>query len=181
MITTNQRPDASEYIPYYERYIGLVPDGAIVDILARQFEEYGSFYRGIGDAQAGHRYAPGKWSIKQVMGHVIDTERIFNYRALSVSRGEKQTLPGFEQDDYVAAANFDDRRLGDLVDELAQVRAASITLFQHMTDEMLSRRGSAWRGEITARACGFLIAGHERYHVKQLRERYLSQSPATAA
>lgn len=169
----NPRPDPSEYAPHFERYISLVPDGGIADILTRQFDEYLPFYRGIGEAQSSHRYAPGKWSIKQVIGHVIDTERVFNYRGLAVSRGERQTLPGFEQDDYVTGANFDDRSLGDLIDELAAVRAATIPLFGRMSDELLARRGKAWQAEITALACGFVIAGHERYHVKHLREHYL--------
>jgi len=169
----HSRPDPSDYAIYHERYVSLVPDGAIADTLARQFDEYLPFYRGISDAQAAHRYAPGKWSIKQVIGHVADTERIFGYRGLAVSRGERQTLLAFEQDEYVAGANFDDRSLHDLLDELASVRAATITLFASMSDELLARRGKAWQAEITPLACAFVIAGHERYHVQHLRERYL--------
>jgi hypothetical protein len=175
-IMSTQRPDPSEYMSYFGRYIDLVPTGPLVELLAQQFDEYLSFYRGISDAQGTYRYAPDKWSIKQVLGHMVDTERIFNYRALCVSRGEQQSLPGFEQDDYVAGANFEDRRVSDLVDELASVRAATVWLFKGLSDEALSRRGIANKGEITARACGYIIAGHERYHVKHLQERYLATS-----
>jgi hypothetical protein len=167
------RPDRSEYTAYAERYISLVPDGAIGETLARQFEEYLPLYRGISEEKAAHRYAPGKWSLKQVLGHVIDTERILCFRGLAASRGEKNPIPGFEQDDYVAAANFDARSVKDLVDELVMVRASSVLLFTHMTDEMLLRRAIANGKEISGRAAGYFIAGHERYHITHMKEHYL--------
>ncbi len=167
------RPDPSEYTSYAERYISLVPDGAIGETLARQFEEYLPIYRGISEEKGAHRYAPGKWSLKQVLGHVVDTERILGFRGLAASRGEKNPIPGFEQDDYVAAANFDDRTVSDLIDEFTAVRAASVRLFTHMTDEMLLRRAIANYKEISARAAGYFIAGHERYHIKHMKEHYL--------
>lgn len=158
---------------YAERYISLVPEGAIGEILARQFEEYLPIYRGISEEKGAYRYAPGKWSLKQVLGHVIDTERIIGFRGLAASRGEKNPIPGFEQDDYVAGANFDDRTMSDLIDEFAAVRAASVRLYAHMTDEMLLRRAIANKNEISARAAGYFIAGHERYHIKHMQEHYL--------
>lgn len=167
------RPDPSEYTAYAERYISLVPDGAIGETLARQFDEYLPLYRAIGEDKGAYRYAPGKWSLKQVLGHVIDTERILGFRGLAASRGEKNPIPGFEQDDYVAAVNFDDRKVSDLIDEFAAVRAASVTLFTHMTDEMLMRRAIANGREISARAAGYFIAGHERYHINHMKEHYL--------
>ena len=167
------RPDPSEYTTYAERYISLVPDGAIAETLAHQFEEYLPLYRGISEEKGAYRYAPDKWSLKQVLGHVIDTEKIIGYRGLAASRGDKNPIPGFEQDDYVNAANFDDRSVSDLIEELATVRAASVRLFTHMTDEMLLRRAIANNAEISARAAGFMIAGHERYHIKHLKEHYL--------
>jgi hypothetical protein len=169
----NQRPDPSEYAPYFGRYISLVPDGAIVDILRRQTDEYAALYRGISEEKAAHRYAPDKWSIKQVLGHLSDSERMFAFRGLAASRNEPKMLPGFEQDDYVAAADFDHRSWHDLIDEFASVRAASIALFSGMSDEMLTRVGHANNADVSARACGFMIAGHERHHIKQLKERYL--------
>jgi hypothetical protein len=167
------RPDPSEYVAYAERYISLVPEGAIGETLARQFEEYLPIYRGISEEKGAYRYAPGKWSLKQVLGHVIDTERILGFRGLAASRGEKNPIPGFEQDDYVAGANFDDRTMSDLIDEFAAVRAASVRLYAPMTDEMLLRRAIANNNEISARAAGYFIAGHERYHIKHMKEHYL--------
>lgn len=169
----NQRPDPSEYAPYFGRYISLVPDGAIVEILQHQTDEYAAIYRVISETKAAHRYAPDKWSIKQVLGHLCDAERMFAFRGLAASRAEKKMLPGFEQDDYVAAGSFDDRSWTDLVDEFASVRAASIALYRGMSDEMLTRRGHANNAEVSARACGFMIAGHERHHMNLLKERYL--------
>jgi hypothetical protein len=172
-MASTTRPDPSEYTAYAERYISLVPDGVIGETLARQFEEYLPLYRGISEEKGAYRYAPGKWSLKQVLGHVIDTERILGFRGLAASRGEKKPIPGFEQDDYVAAVNFDERSVSDLVDEFVMVRAATVLLFKRMSDEMLMRRAIANNVEISARAAGYFIAGHERYHIKQMKEHYL--------
>jgi hypothetical protein len=172
-MASSTRPDPSEHSTYAERYISLVPDGAIGETLARQFEEYLPLYRGISEEKGAYRYAPGKWSLKQVLGHVIDTERIFGYRGLAASRGDRNPIPGFEQDDYVAAADFDARGVSDLIDEFVMVRAATVLLFRHMSDEMLVRRAIANNNEISARAAGFMIAGHERYHIAHMKEHYL--------
>jgi hypothetical protein len=173
MASSTTRPDPSEHSTYILRYVSLVPDGPIGETLARQFEEYLPIYRGISEEKGAYRYAPGKWTVKQVLGHMIDTERIIGYRGLLAGRGDKNPIPGFEQDDYVAAANFDDRSVSDLIDEFASVRAASVQLFTHMTDEMLLRRAIANKNEISARAAAFMIAGHERYHVAHMKEHYL--------
>jgi hypothetical protein len=172
-MASSTRPDPSEHSTYAERYISLVPDGAIGETLARQFEEYLPLYRGISEEKGAYRYAPGKWSLKQVLGHVIDTERIFGYRGLAASRGDRTPIPGFEQDDYVAAADFDARGVSDLIDELVMVRAATVLLFKNMSDEMLVRRAIANNNEISARAAGFMIAGHERYHIAHMKQHYL--------
>ena len=169
----NQRPDPSEYAGYFGRYIALVPDGAIVEILKHQRDDHAAFYGGISEDKAAHRYAPDKWSIKQVLGHLIDAERVFSFRGLAASRSERKPLPGFEQDDYVVAGAFDDRSWRGLVDEFASVRASTIALYSGMSDEMLTRLGNANNADVSARACGFMIAGHELYHVKLLKERYL--------
>ncbi len=168
----SHRPQPTEYAPYYDNYIRLVPDAPIAATLVRQFGETESFYRRISERQAGERYAPGKWTIKQVIGHMMDTERVFAYRALAISRRHGDELPSFEQDDYVAAANFDQRSWRDLVDEFASVRAASVGLFERLPDDALDRRGIAAGNEITVRACGFICAGHELYHVVSLKDRY---------
>jgi hypothetical protein len=171
----SDRPATSEYMPYYGRYISLVADGQIVDILERQIAGTLPFLQDLTEEQAALRYAPGKWSIKQVLGHVSDTERVFGFRALAFSRAERKHLPGFEQDDYVKAVDFDARSWRALIDEFAVVRAASIALFRGMTPEMLLRRGVASDAEVSVRACGYSIAGHELYHMRAIQRQYLGQ------
>jgi hypothetical protein len=167
------RPAPDEYVPYFGGYIGEVPPGDVLEILERQMVETQDLLRSLPASRAMHRYAPGKWSIKEVVGHLSDTERIFTYRALCFSRGERAPLPGFAEDEYVAAAGFDTRSLADLARELETVRAATLTLFRGLSDELLLRRGTANAKPYTVRAIAFIIAGHERHHVRVLRERYL--------
>jgi uncharacterized damage-inducible protein DinB len=167
------RPAPDEYAPYFGGYIDEVPPGDVLEILDRQMAETQALLRSLPESRALHRYAPGKWSIKEVVGHVSDAERIFTYRALCFSRNERAPLPGFEEDEYVAAAGFDTRSLADLARELESVRAATLTLFRGLSDELLLRRGTANAKPYTVRAIAFIIAGHERHHVRVLRERYL--------
>ncbi len=171
----SDKPAPTEHAQYYGKYIGLVPDGAILDILERQFARTLPFYRGISEDQSTLRYAPGKWSIKQVLGHVTDTERVFGFRAFAFSRSEPKPLPSFEQDDYVKAIDFDARPWTALVDDLAAVRAATISLFRGITPEMLLRKGTASGAEVTVRALGYMIAGHEEYHARAIQRDYLRQ------
>src|SRR5215212_11017531 len=171
--TAPARPEANEYAPYYERYISLVPDADLVETLERQGAETLALLRGLSEEQGGHRYEPGKWSVKQLVGHVNDGERVFSYRALAISRGDTQPLPGMEQDEYMAGVDFDARTLAGLADEFASVRAATLHLLRHLSPEAWARRGTASDNEITARALAYIIAGHEAHHVRILRERYL--------
>ena len=127
------RPESDEHDPYYRKYIDRVPDGDIAATLASQIENTLSFLRTESEENAGRAYAEGKWTIKQVLGHLIDTERIFAYRALCIGRNDKTWLPGFEQDDYVANANFNARTLESFIEELASVRRATVNLFKHFT------------------------------------------------
>jgi DinB superfamily len=172
----SKSPDASEYAPYYAKYVALVPEGDIAETLARQIDETLVVYRDISDDQAKFRYEPGKWSVKAMLGHVSDSERVFQYRALSIARGERQSLPGFDQDDYAREAGSDERPWSGLVEELKAVRAASVALFRSLADEALDRRGIANNVEVSVRALGYIIAGHERHHLNILRERYLGAS-----
>jgi hypothetical protein len=167
------RPTPDEYAPYFGGYVGEVPPGDVLAILERQMVETQELLRGLPASRATHRYAPGKWSIKEVVGHLSDTERIFTYRALCFCRSDRAPLPGFEEDDYVAAAGFDARPLADLARELETVRGATLSLFRGLSDEALLRRGTANGREFTVRAIAYIIAGHERHHVRVLRERYL--------
>jgi DinB family protein len=171
-ITT--RPESSEYPPYAEGYNSRVPSGDIVGTLSRQLEETLALIKSIPDARKDWRYAEGKWSVKELLGHVIDGERIFAYRALRFGRGDSTPLSGFEQDDYVRGGGFSERSLSDLAEEYEHVRRSTISLFANFDAEAWSRRGSANDSEVSVRALAFIIAGHERHHVEILRTRYLS-------
>jgi uncharacterized damage-inducible protein DinB len=168
------RPGTNEYAAYYETYVGLVPDGDIAETLARQIDESLATYRSISEEQARFRYAADKWSIKQLLGHICDAERVFAYRAIAFARGEAQPLPGFEQDGYVAAAESDTRTWRSLIDELKTVRAATVSLFRSLSDHALERRGNASGKDVSVRALGFIIAGHERHHLSVLKAKYLA-------
>jgi uncharacterized damage-inducible protein DinB len=166
------RPAADEYDPYYAKYISLVPDGDLVKILSAQIEETSNLLKAVAESKAGYRYAPGKWSIKEVVGHLSDAERIFSYRALRFGRGDTTPLPGFEQDDYVKGTNFDARLLTDLVNEFRAIRQATITLLKSFDEETLRRRGVASDKPISVQALAYCITGHELHHVGILRTRY---------
>lgn len=168
------KPDASECAPYYRRYTDQAPEGDVVALLEAQIAERARLLAHLSDEKALYRYAPGKWSIKEVVGHLADAERVFAYRALRFARADATALPGFEQDDYVRAANFDRRPLGDLLAELEFIRRASLSLFRGMTDDDLLRRGTASDNPFVVRAIPFIIAGHEIHHTRVLRERYLA-------
>jgi hypothetical protein len=159
-------------LPYYDRYVTLVPDGNLVDILVEQQRDTMRLLRGIDDARALHAYAPGKWTIKEVVGHLSDAERVFSYRALRFSRGDGQPVAGFDENAYAPAGRFNERPIGDLADEFQSIRAATVHLFRYLSEDELTRRGVANGNPISVRALGFVIAGHERHHAKLLRDRY---------
>ncbi len=167
------RPQSDEYIPYYGKYIALVPEGDLVETLRTQIGETLSLLRTIPEERASHRYAPGKWSIKEVIGHMSDVERIMTYRALRIARGDTTPLPGFDENAYVPAANFEARTLASLANELEAVRRAAVAFFETLDADAAARRGSANGNPISARALAYIIAGHELHHVAILRERYL--------
>ena len=168
-----ERPAASEHAPFYGGYVEQVPDGSIAPTLEAQRGEMASLLRGIREERALHRYEPGKWSVKEVVGHMIDAERVFAVRALAFSRADRQPLFGMEQDEWVAAAGFDRQPFADLTDELDSVRRATQTLVRGLDDEQWLRRGTASGCEFTVRATFWIIAGHAHHHLKVLRERYL--------
>ncbi len=166
-------PEPTEYQPYYNRYISLVPARDLAHTLEAQLGESLGVLKAIGEQKSLHRYAPGKWSIKEVLGHLIDAERIFTYRALRFARNDQTPLPGFDQDPYVTAANFDARPWDDLVSEFEHVRRSSILFFRALTPEEMMRSGTASQNPITVRALGYIVAGHELHHMAVLRDRYL--------
>jgi uncharacterized damage-inducible protein DinB len=170
---TQKRPEKGDYAEHFEKYIALVPSGDFLEILRGQRQELTKQLSPLSEQQADFRYAPGKWSIKEVLGHVNDTERIFAYRLLRIGRGDQTPLPGFEQDDYIQTGNFSGRTLKDLLDEFSAIREATIALVRSMDNAAWLRRGVASQKEITATALAFVIAGHVRHHQKLLEERYL--------
>jgi hypothetical protein len=172
MPTALSRPASDEYLAYYERYIALVPDGNLVDILAEQQRETLRMLRKVNDERGLFAYAPGKWTVKEVIGHLSDAERVFSYRALRFARADGQPVAGFDENAYVPAGRFNERPLASLIDEFEAIRAATVHLFRYMTEEEMARRGIANSNPISVRALGFVIAGHERHHAKLLSERY---------
>jgi uncharacterized damage-inducible protein DinB len=169
---TIPRPDASEYAPFYETYVSKVPKGDLMKALEDQRRETQQLLAGVPEAKALHRYAPGKWSIKEVIGHLADSERVFAYRALRFARADDKPLHGFDEKAWVPVGRFDARSLADLAAELDAVRRATIALLQGLDAEALTRRGTANNNTVSVRALGWIIAGHERHHVAILRERY---------
>jgi hypothetical protein len=167
------RPQIGEYGSDYQRYIDLATEDDIVAALDAQSHETATLLGGISEQQAAHRYEPGKWSVKQLVGHVTDGERIFAYRALRIGRGDTTPLPGFEQEPYVANAASDDRSISDLAEELAAVRRANVMMLRALPSEAWSRVGTASDSPISVRALAFIMLGHERHHLRILRERYL--------
>ena len=166
------RPDASEYAPYYHQYIARVPEGPITEILERQIGSTAAFLRGLSEEQASSRPAPDKWSVKQVVGHLCDSERVFAYRALCFARGDQNALPSFEQDDYVREAGSDERSLAELVAELELLRRSSLALFRSFKPETLQRRGIASSKPVSVRGLMYITAGHEIHHYELLKQRF---------
>ena len=167
------RPADHEYAPFYAGYIARVPDGDIVTLLERQMEATAAFVAGLSEAQADHRYAPGKWSIKEVIGHLADGERVFAYRALRFARGDQTPLAPFDENAWVPQSGCDRRSLEDLAEEFRAVRMATILLARSLTSETAIRTGTASGKTISVRALIYTIAGHELHHLAILRERYL--------
>jgi uncharacterized damage-inducible protein DinB len=171
--TTPARPDTNEYAPYYQKYVSLVPAGDIIETLQSQSTDTLSLLRSVSEERASSRYEPGKWSVKEVVGHIIDSERIFSYRALRFARDDRTPLPGYEQDDYARTGNFDARTLADLATDFESARASTIALLRSFDGDAWQRRGAANDNEVSVRALAHIIAGHELHHVGILRERYL--------
>lgn len=168
-----RRPLESEYDPYYAPYLAAVPDGDVIGVLVRQCGLTVDFIESIAPDKATFRYAPDKWSVSEVLGHVVDTERVFSYRALRIARGDKTPLAGMDQNDFIAGTDFNARGLTSLSREFQFLRSANIELFESFTDEMLDRRGIASGLEFSARALMYLTAGHAIHHIRVLKERYL--------
>ena len=166
------RPNANDYAPYYENYIQLIKEDNIIKVLQEQNKETQDVLNSFSGHRGNYRYADGKWTVKEVVGHLLDTERIFAYRALCIARGEKKSLIGFDQNDYVIEGNFNKRELFDLNYEFRLLRESNLLLFRTFSEGMLQKRGFANESSVTVLAILFIIAGHEKHHIKILQERY---------
>jgi uncharacterized damage-inducible protein DinB len=171
------RPEPGEYAAFYETYISKVPGGDVLSQLESQRVQTAQLFAASTERDGNFRYAQGKWSIKEVVGHLSDSERIFSYRALRIARGDQTALPGFEQDDYVKNGNFAEQSLADLVQEYGLVRVSTLALLRSLNAEAWGRRGTASNNPITTRALAFIIAGHELHHREILKERYFPAIP----
>jgi hypothetical protein len=170
------RPEPGENAPYYDRYISLVGGADILGTLDAQRRETMILLCGRDENDGDYRYAPDKWSVKEVLGHVCDTERIFAYRALRIARGDQTPLAGFEQDDYVKNGPFAALPLTEMIEDYIAVRRATITLFRNLDEAAWSRRGVASENIVSVRALAYMIAGHELHHRKILQEKYFCAS-----
>lgn len=173
-IWENQYPESTEYAHFYRSYIQEVPPTNIIDLLNSQMHEFYTFINSIPGDKLFSVYEEGKWSIKEVIGHIIDTERVFAYRALRISRGDTTELPGFDQDEYVSESNFDQRTLANLANEYLAVRIATVHLFQNMSAEMVTMYGKASNTNVSVRAIAYIIAGHQQHHFDILKSKYLN-------
>lgn len=165
-------PEPSEYEPYYGRYIKNVSEDDIVAALEAQARETAALLARIDEEKGSFRYGPDKWSVKEVVGHVADAERVFAYRALAIARGDKASLPGFDEQEYMQHANFGERPMRSVADEYATTRAATVATFRGFSDEAWRRSGTANNAGISVRALASIALGHERHHLNVLRERY---------
>ena len=170
-----QRPEPGEHAALYSRYIALVPEGDIRMILRAQLPDTLALLRPLSEEQAGYRYADDKWSVRQVVGHLIDTERIFVYRAVRIARGDQTPLPGYNDNVYVEMGAFDERPLANLLAELEAARASSAAFFQNLPEAAWSRSGTANDYPVSVRALAYITAGHELHHREILQDRYMAQ------
>lgn len=172
-IIRTTRPETIEYAPYYGGYIARVHNGDVVEALSTQHDTTLALLRGLSESQSGSRYAEGKWSVREVVGHMMDAERVFSYRALRFARGDETALASFDENAYVANAKFDLRTLGSLCDEFEGVRRATVLLFSSFDSEEWLRRGVASNNVMSVRGLAWVTAGHELHHLEILRSRYL--------
>jgi hypothetical protein len=172
-----KRPEPTEYADFYANYISKVPGSDVLRVLESQRLQMLQLFAGRSERDGSFRYAPGKWTVKEVLGHITDTERIFTYRALRIARDDQTPLPGFEQDEFVRNGGFGERTLADLAEEFGMVRNASVALFRSFQKEAWPRRGVASEKEVTVRAMAFITAGHQIHHRLILEERYFPAIP----
>jgi len=168
-----QRPASDEFASFYAGYVAEVADGDVLVTLTAQGSRIAAMVRAVPEARGGYRYAEGKWSIKDVVLHLGDAERVFSYRLMRFARGDATNLPGFDEGPYVQNGGADARTLADLADDFAAVRRATLALITPLDDAAMSRRGTANNHPVSARALAWIMAGHAEHHARILKERYL--------
>ncbi|SET56735.1 DinB family protein [Paenibacillus sp. NFR01] len=172
----SNRPESNEYQPSQEKYISLVPaEGELVDLLREQTAKIYAWAAGLSESEAEHRYAPGKWSIKGVLGHLTDNERIMSYRLLAIARGEQANMPCYDEEDYAANAEFDRLSIVETLRQYKAARESTLALLDSLPESAWTRMGTVCGGPMSVRAKACLIIGHERHHIHVLRERYSSK------
>ena len=167
-----RKPEPSEYVPEFVKYVSLVPEGNFLDLFGVQTHETKAFFENLSEETGNYRYAEGKWSIKEVLGHIIDFERVFAYRALCFARGEEQPLPAFDQDVYAQNAGYHSLPLSKIVQHFTALRVSTFFLFEQFSEEAWARQGISNGKPITVRALGYIVAGHERYHMRAINKLY---------
>ncbi|MEK6335992.1 MAG: DinB family protein [Acidobacteriota bacterium] len=167
-----RRPAETEYAPDYQSYIDQVSEQEILPVMRAQLDDLDLLLGKVAPERETYRYAEGKWSIREIAGHLIDGERVFGYRAFCIARGESQNLPGFDQNDYMLTAPYDGIELEDLLSEFRLVRLANIAMLRSLDEESWNRTGTANDNQITVKAIAFIMAGHVRHHMGVLREKY---------
>jgi hypothetical protein len=169
---TIDRPQAHEHLPYYGRYIQLVTEPDVMAVLAQQGGEVRRLAGSLDPARESFRYAPGKWSVRQVFGHMVDVERVFGYRAFRISRGDETPLAGFDETTYVANSSYDDVSASELAEEFAMVRGANLLILRRLDDARATLMGSANNAPVSVRALAYIMAGHVRHHLRGLHDNY---------
>lgn len=167
-----QRPGREEYSPYFTGYISQVPEGDYLSFLHSQLNAVVTLFSRINDEQGLYRYEPGKWSLKEVLGHMTDTERIMSYRMLRIARGDTTNLPGFDQDLFITNTSFDELSMEDLLNDFQAVRQGTFSLQKTISEAAWLRKGTANNNEISARALAYVLAGHAQHHLGVIQHKY---------
>ena len=170
----NSRPEKNEYAEFYANYVSLVKETDVIAALQNQPEDLRKLLAGISEEKESYRYASGKWSVRELLGHIVDGERVFSYRALRISRGDETPLASFEENFYVANSSFSNVKIADTLEEFSLLRRSNVLLFKNLTGEMWEKTGTASEATVSVRALAYIMVGHVRHHANILKTRYLT-------
>ncbi|PKL82869.1 MAG: hypothetical protein CVV24_07880 [Ignavibacteriae bacterium HGW-Ignavibacteriae-3] len=167
-----KRPNRHEYAAYYHSYVDLVPHGDVLKIMKQQRDQFKKILSKVSSKKSLFRYAPGKWCIREVIGHIIDAERVFSYRALRFARNDKSDLPGFDENEYIRQSNYSGIKLKELIEEFCSLRSSNIIMFKNFSEDFGLRTGTANGNSFTVRAMAYIMTGHVNHHLKVLKDKY---------